>query len=287
MERSSLQRQDCPGCRCMWRTAVATYIVRVTIETAMAAATDHQSRAATSGSPTSTQAPAPRESIPAPFGEPIGESHQMEHRSTPVAPWAIRADLRSRPARARHASSLARKETPRAESRPARAKRYAAPTRARELNSVTTYGQSVRARVARVPVHANLAAPRYAQPVRPPAPAPVSGARRGRRLHPSRWRGGRDPGAKCVPQVPAQPAARADRGRAGGRGQLSPGVGLLRSLPTGGSNSGEWAGHGSSVAAVLPGWAKAGVPSSSSACRGRGYLRPESAGIPRRLSRSR
>ena len=45
----------------------------------------------------------------------------MEHRSTPVAPWAIRADLRSRPARARHASSLARKEAPRAESRPARA----------------------------------------------------------------------------------------------------------------------------------------------------------------------
>lgn len=51
----------------MWRTAAATYTVVATTKMAMAAATDHQTRAAMTGSPTSTQAPTARMSIPRAF----------------------------------------------------------------------------------------------------------------------------------------------------------------------------------------------------------------------------
>lgn len=53
--------------------------------------------------------------------------------------------------------------------------------------------------------------------------------------------------------------------RAGGRGELSPGVDSSDRPPAGVFDSGQWAGHGASAAALLPGWAKAGVPASSSA----------------------
>jgi hypothetical protein len=55
-----------------------------------------------------------------------------------------------------------------------------------------------------------------------PAPAPVSGRRRGRRLFSSRWRGGGDTDAKRVAQVPAQPATRAERSRPGERQHPAP-----------------------------------------------------------------
>lgn len=48
----------------MYRTAAATYIVTVITKTVTAAATDHQIRAAMTGSPTSSQAPTARVSIP-------------------------------------------------------------------------------------------------------------------------------------------------------------------------------------------------------------------------------
>jgi len=58
------QCQGCPRCQRMQRTAAATYIVTVTTKTVTAAATDHQIRAAMTGSPTSSQAPTARMSIP-------------------------------------------------------------------------------------------------------------------------------------------------------------------------------------------------------------------------------
>ena len=177
-----------PGCRCMWRTAVATYIVRVhTIETAMAAATDRQSRAATSGSPTSTRHRPPVKASLLRSANQSASRIEMEHRSTPVAPWAIRADPRSPPARARHASSLARRRS--ATSRISNRSRQA-DTQLRHARGNSTPSRPTDSLFAPAsprygpPCTRNLAAPRYAQPVRPPAPAPVSGARRGRRLHP-------------------------------------------------------------------------------------------------------
>lgn len=48
----------------MWRTAAPTYNVTVTTKTAIAPVTDHQIRAAMTGSPTRSQAPTMRVSIP-------------------------------------------------------------------------------------------------------------------------------------------------------------------------------------------------------------------------------
>jgi hypothetical protein len=66
------------------------------------------------------------------------------------------------------------------------------------------------------PVHGVLQRRGLRQPGGSPRPRRRSGEPGGRRrLRPSRWRTGRDSGAKRVAQVPAQPAARAQRGRAG------------------------------------------------------------------------
>lgn len=80
------------------RTAAATYTVTVTTKTVRAAATDHQIRAANDREPDEHPGTDGAQEHPpsGSLGEPIGESHHVEHRPIAVERCDTHADPRSR-----------------------------------------------------------------------------------------------------------------------------------------------------------------------------------------------